>query len=74
MKKPIHQKPWFIAMAYILLFYGFYSVFIHPSMTKLPESFCAVEVTYRSIQENKLIEDVVCMESSLEQGVITHGL
>lgn len=38
-------------------------------MTKLPESYCAVEVTYRSIQDSKLIEETICIESSLEQEV-----
>ena len=66
MKKPIHERPWFIVLAYSLLFYAFYKVFIHPSMTKLPESSCAVEVTYRSIQDSKLIEETICMERSLE--------
>ena len=68
MKKPLYQRPWFIILTYCLLFYGSYKVFIHPSMTKLPESYCAVEVTYRSIQDSKLIEETICMEKSLEHG------
>lgn len=69
MSKPIRERPWFIVLAYSLLLYGFYKVFVHPSMTKLPESYCAVEVTYKSIQDSKLIEETICIESSLEQGV-----
>lgn len=66
MNKPIHQRPWFIVLAYCLLFYGFYKVFIHPSMTKLPELYCAVEITYRTVQDGKIIEDIICMENSIE--------
>lgn len=68
MKKPIPQRPWFIVLAYCLFFYGLYTVFVHPSMTKLPESYCAVEVTYRSIQDSKLIEETICREKSIEHG------
>lgn len=68
MNRPLYQRPWFIILANCLLFYGSYKVFTHPSMTKLPESYCAVEVTYRSIQDNKLIEETICMERSIEHG------
>lgn len=69
MKKTIAEQPWFIAIAWCLLVLGFLNLFFQPASLQAeadqPQTYCAMEVTYRDMERGTLTENSICMDRVL---------